>query len=164
MLVEVTQESLKSKLGKGILKFRFEKKDGTFRDARGTTSTDLIPTPAKTDGSGKCGNALAYFDNDILQWRSIAEGMKTLIDTESLHDLIGESAIKEEEVLLMLYNEGKLEDTWTADLIKLILTAQGEDLGKLAGCYKELSRVCWNFQDDQEYHESLLTKWGNLVG
>jgi len=164
MLVEVTQESLKSKLGKGILIFRYEKKDGTFRDAKGTTATDLIPTVAKTDGEGKCGNAIAYFDLDISQWRSVAEEQKVLIESESMKDLVSEAYLSEEEVILMLKEEGKLEDTWKSDLIDLILEAKGEDLGKLSSCYKELSRVCWNYQDDQVYHDSLLNKWKNLVG
>ena len=164
MLVEVTQESLKSKLGKGILTFRYEKKDGTFRDAKGTPATDLVPTQAKTDGEGKCGNAIAYFDTDINEWRSVAEGQKVLVESESIKDLISESYLSEEEVLLMLKEEGKLEDTWKCDLINLILGAKGEDLGKLSGCYKELSRVCWNYQDDEVYHEALLNKWTNLVG
>ena len=62
---------LKAKLAGGIAHFIFKKKDGSFREAWGTTQSHLAK--AKTNGRGVSREAYkttAYFDVEGGEWRS----------------------------------------------------------------------------------------------
>ena len=62
---------LKAKLAGGIAHFIFKKKDGSFREAWGTTQSHLAK--AKTNGRGVSREAYkttAYFDVECGEWRS----------------------------------------------------------------------------------------------
>ena len=64
-------DTLKAKLSSGIAHFIFKKKDGSLREAWGTTQSALAN--AKTNGRGKsreCFKTTAYFDVEVCQWRS----------------------------------------------------------------------------------------------
>ncbi|MBR5574642.1 MAG: DUF2693 domain-containing protein [Paludibacteraceae bacterium] len=64
-------ELLKTKMANGIAHFAFMKKDGTIREAFGTTQTNIAS--AKTNGNGisrECYNTTAYFDIEKGEWRS----------------------------------------------------------------------------------------------
>ncbi|NPD92107.1 DUF2693 domain-containing protein [Prevotella sp. PMUR] len=64
-------DTLKVKLANGVAHFIFKKKDGTYREAWGTTQSDIAN--AKTNGRGVSREAFkttAYFDVEIGEWRS----------------------------------------------------------------------------------------------
>lgn len=59
---------LKAKMQKGIVKFYFQKVDGSLREAYGTLKESLLP---ETTGSGRKPNATVqtYFDTERSEWR-----------------------------------------------------------------------------------------------
>lgn len=64
-------ENLKTKLTNGIAHFTFLKKDGTLREAWGTTQSNIVK--AKTNGRGinrELCKTTAYFDVEKGEWRS----------------------------------------------------------------------------------------------
>ena len=64
-------DTLKVKLANGIAHFIFKKKDGSYREAWGTTQRNIAS--AKTNGNG-CSRELfkttAYYDIEAGEWRS----------------------------------------------------------------------------------------------
>ena len=60
---------LKSAMHKGIVKFYFQKVDGSIREAYGTLKSDLCPD---TKGTGRKSSALVqtYYDAERKDWRS----------------------------------------------------------------------------------------------
>ena len=65
---------------KGEVKFKYTKKDGTMREARGTLNMDIIPEKDHPKGNSYelRTNLLIYFDLDKEAWRSCWE--KNFID------------------------------------------------------------------------------------
>ncbi len=64
-------DTLKVKLANGVAHFIFKKKDGTYREAWGTTQSNIAN--AKTNGRGMSREAFkttAFFDVEIGEWRS----------------------------------------------------------------------------------------------
>lgn len=64
-------DTLKVKLSNGIAHFIFKKKDGSYREAWGTTQSNIAN--AKTNGRGISREAYkttAYFDIEKGEWRS----------------------------------------------------------------------------------------------
>lgn len=64
-------DTLKMKLANGVAHFIFKKKDGSYREAWGTTQSNIAS--AKTNGRGVSREAFkttAYFDVEIGEWRS----------------------------------------------------------------------------------------------
>lgn len=64
-------ELLKIKMANGVAHFAFLKKDGTIREAFGTTQTNIAS--AKTNGNGisrEYFNTTAFFDVEKGEWRS----------------------------------------------------------------------------------------------
>lgn len=64
-------DTLKVKLANGIAHFVFTKKDGTLREAWGTTQRNIAT--AKTNGRGvsrECFKTTAYYDVECGEWRS----------------------------------------------------------------------------------------------
>ena len=64
-------DTLKAKLANGIAHFIFKKKDGSFREAWGTTQNNIAK--AKTNGRGISREAYkttAYYDVEVGAWRS----------------------------------------------------------------------------------------------
>lgn len=62
---------LKAKLAGGVAHFIFKKKDGSLREAWGTTQGNLAS--AKVNGRGasrECFKTTAYFDVECGEWRS----------------------------------------------------------------------------------------------
>lgn len=55
----------------GEVKFKYEKKDGSIRTARGTTKNDLIPDDHRSESKKRksTDTILAYFDLDKEEWR-----------------------------------------------------------------------------------------------
>lgn len=64
-------DTLKFKLANGIAHFVFKKKDGSYREAWGTTQSNIVK--AKINGNGVSREAYkttAYFDVECGAWRS----------------------------------------------------------------------------------------------
>ena len=64
-------DTLKVKLANGVAHFIFKKKDGSYREAWGTTQSNIAS--AKTNGRGVSREAFkttAYFNVEIGEWRS----------------------------------------------------------------------------------------------
>ena len=68
----MTSQEIKDILSKGEVKFSYEKKDGTIREAFGTRNIsalalyDAIPTGSKVENN----DVIPYFDLDAMAWRS----------------------------------------------------------------------------------------------
>lgn len=62
-----TNMKLKLKMSKGIIRFYFQKVDGSAREAWGTLSEKLVPST----GSGRKRNETVqtYFDTEKAEWR-----------------------------------------------------------------------------------------------
>lgn len=67
-------EQLKQDLSKGAVRFKFTKKDGTIREAFGTTNLGFIPVEKHphTDNQDKYFSEVVtrYYDLDVKDWRS----------------------------------------------------------------------------------------------
>lgn len=70
-------ENLQKKLSNEIVSFKFTKKDGTIREAKGTTNKEIIEKdfgieylPKGTKEIKYSENVTRYFDVDKLGWRS----------------------------------------------------------------------------------------------
>lgn len=71
MMKAMLIDTLKVKLAGGIAHFVFKKKDGSLREAWGTTQRNIAS--AKTNGRGMSREAYkttAYFDIECGEWRS----------------------------------------------------------------------------------------------
>lgn len=60
---------LKEKMQKGIVKFLYQKLDGTTRTAWGTLKADLIPDTAGTDNRKKNDSVMVYYDQEKASFR-----------------------------------------------------------------------------------------------
>ena len=60
---------LKASLQKGIVKFYFQKVDGSTREAFGTLKQALIPTIAGADTRRRNDTVQTYFDTERGEWR-----------------------------------------------------------------------------------------------
>lgn len=70
-------KDFRKKLSEGIVEFKFTKKDGTVREAKGTTNPDIISEYVEPIASDKpkrdvkiSDNSTRYFDIDSKGWRS----------------------------------------------------------------------------------------------
>lgn len=65
------KEKIYEKLNSGVVSFKYEKLDGSIREATGTCNLDIISTvaelPSKTEENK---DVIRYFDMDKLGWRS----------------------------------------------------------------------------------------------
>jgi len=53
----------------GIVKFYFQKIDGSIREAYGTLSSRLVSTTSETDSRKKNDTIQSYFDTERQEWR-----------------------------------------------------------------------------------------------
>ena len=60
---------LRVSMGKGIVKFYFQKVDGSIREAYGTLSSRIIPATPGTDSRKKSDTVQVYFDTEKQEWR-----------------------------------------------------------------------------------------------
>jgi len=71
---------LRSRLREGVVVFRFRKKDGTLRDAIGTTRLENIPTGAHPKGvKTSSDKQICFFDFEKLDWRSVSTDSEIFI-------------------------------------------------------------------------------------
>lgn len=57
------------RMQKGIVKFYFQKVDGTIREAWGTLSSKIMPTITGTDKRAKNDTVQVYFDTEVNEFR-----------------------------------------------------------------------------------------------
>lgn len=58
-----------AKMRAGIVKFWFEKIDGSLREAWGTLRSDLTPNHSESDGRKKNDTVQVYYDTEKQAWR-----------------------------------------------------------------------------------------------
>lgn len=70
-------KSFKEALKSGVVNFKFNKKDGTVREAKGTTNSELIPETQLSNRTPRTytpnPNVVKYFDTEKEGWRSFNE-------------------------------------------------------------------------------------------
>lgn len=71
--IKAFKEALKS----GVVNFKFNKKDGTVREAKGTINSELIPETQLSNRTSRTytpnPNVVKYFDIEKEGWRSFNE-------------------------------------------------------------------------------------------
>ena len=165
MKIVIEHKSFENKLTLGELKFEYTKKDGTVREARGTTKPELIPEGLRANGGVKATKGTPYFDLDINDWRSVTTDSDIVTTLRNLTELPGLPILQEEEAKFMLWDDGKLDDEWLSRFIELIYDATPQDATELLnGKFKNLIRVIKKFQEEQDYAMELQENWGKLVG
>lgn len=60
---------LKAQMQQRIVKFYFQKVDGSIREAYGTLKENIIPAAAGTDNRKKNDTVQTYYDTEKCQWR-----------------------------------------------------------------------------------------------
>lgn len=61
---------LKVKMNRGIVKFYYQKVDGTIREAYGTLKAELLPEPIETEVKRKHNDTVfTYFDTEVGEYR-----------------------------------------------------------------------------------------------
>ena len=60
---------LRISMSRGIIKFYFQKIDGSLREAYGTLSDKVIPATAGTDSRKRNDTVQTYFDTEKQEWR-----------------------------------------------------------------------------------------------
>lgn len=60
---------LKKRMAKGIVKFYFQKVDGSIREAFGTLAEAIIPTHTSESGRRPNPTVQVYFDTEKAAWR-----------------------------------------------------------------------------------------------
>ena len=76
--IEIVQQmvrELKNEMHKREVKFKYTKKNGDLREARGTLSSEIYGSENEPSGSGRAvpENQVRYFDLDSNGWRSFIE-------------------------------------------------------------------------------------------
>jgi hypothetical protein len=165
MKIVIEHKSFEDKLTLGEFKFEYTKKDGTVREARGTTKVELIPEGLRANGGMKATKGTPYFDLEINDWRSVTTESDIVTTLESLSGLPGLPALTEEETTVMLWNYGALKDEWLVQFIHVIYGATPQDATELLnGKFKNLIRVIKKFQEDPDYAKELQENWQKIVG
>jgi hypothetical protein len=68
----MTIEELKKEMQNGVVEFQFIKKDGSIRNAKGTTNMGIIPEENHPTGTDKplSDNVVRFYDVEKSEWRS----------------------------------------------------------------------------------------------
>ena len=67
-------EELKRRLRKGPVKFSFEKRDGSLREAYGTLDLNMVPDSDRPKGDRPGNAAVSFYDLAAKGWRAVAQG------------------------------------------------------------------------------------------
>jgi hypothetical protein len=164
MKLNLTHKSFEEKIKSGELKFEYTKKDGSIREAKGTSRLDMIPEGLHPKGGIKATKGTPYFDIEINEWRSITADSLISVDSNSLMEIPGMPLLTEEEIQFMLWNDGDLQDLWLARFINLIVDATQQDASELLnGKFKNLIRVIKKCSDDPLQFAELKERWDKLI-
>lgn len=69
---KISRSNLEKRLEKGPVKFKFDKLDGSFRIALGTTCLTLIPEKWHPKASNKAHLGTPFFDLELNEWRAVS--------------------------------------------------------------------------------------------
>jgi len=164
MKLNLTHKSFEERIKNGELKFEYTKKDGSIREAKGTSRLDMIPEGLHPKGGIKATKGTPYFDIEINEWRSVTSDSLISVDSDSLVDIPGMPLLSEEEIQFMLWNDGDLQDPWLARFIGLIVDATQQDASELLnGKFKNLIRVTKKCSDDHLQFDELKERWNKLI-
>jgi len=164
MKLIIEHTAFENKLALGEIEFEYTKKDGSIRNAKGTTRLDLIPEGLQPRGGVKATRGTPYFDLELNEWRSISTDSDITTTNQILSELPGIPSLTDEEVQYMLWFEGDLKDTWLRSLISLIHDATPQDASELInGKFKNLIRVTKKCTDDPIYFSELKEKWYKII-
>lgn len=72
MTKQITAVQLNKMLAQGEVKFAFEKKDGTIRQAIGTRNINMIPIKDLPKQGPTNVNTVNYYDLDKKAWRGVS--------------------------------------------------------------------------------------------
>ncbi len=73
-MAKTNEDKLTEKLFNGVVIFHYRKKDGTIREAAGTTNPNIIPNgniTAATPNDHVKGNIQSYYDLSRSKWRNL---------------------------------------------------------------------------------------------
>lgn len=71
---------LKARMADGIVKFHFQKVDGTVREAYGTLKATLLPPVNGTESRKKSDTVQVYYDTEKSAWRSFKKANLVTIE------------------------------------------------------------------------------------
>ena len=164
MKLNLTHKSFEEKIKSGELKFEYTKKDGSIREAKGTSRLDMIPEGLHPKGGIKATKGTPYFDIEINEWRSVTADSLISVDSNTLMEIPGMPLLSEGEIQFMLWNDGDLQDLWLARFINLIVDATQQDASELLnGKFKNLIRVAKKCSDDPLQFSELKGRWDKLI-
>ena len=164
MKLNLTHKSFEEKIKSGELKFEYTKKDGSIREAKGTSRLDMIPEGLHPKGGIKATKGTPYFDIEINEWRSVTADSLISVDSNTLMEIPGMPLLSEGEIQFMLWNDGDLQDLWLARFINLIVDANQQDASELLnGKFKNLIRVAKKCSDDPLQFAELKERWDKLI-
>jgi len=164
MKLNLTHKSFEEKIKSGELKFEYTKKDGSIREAKGTSRLDMIPEGLHPKGGIKATKGTPYFDIEINEWRSVTADSLISVDSNTLLEIPGMPLLSEGEIQFMLWNDGDLQDLWLARFINLIVDATQQDASELLnGKFKNLIRVAKKCSDDPLQFSELKGRWDKLI-
>ncbi len=164
MKLNITHQSFEEKIKHGELKFEYTKKDGSIREAKGTSRLDMIPEGLHPKGGVKATKGTPYFDIEINEWRSISTDSIILVEANSLMEIPGMPLLSEEEIQYMLWVDDVLKDDWLDRFISLIVDATQQDASELLnGKFKNLIRVTKKCSEDPLEFAELKERWDKLT-
>lgn len=73
--MKMNAQTLRQRLREGVVNFKFVKKDGTERHAKGTTCADHLPASEleRERSSSKKTGVVTFYDMEAQGWRSLQE-------------------------------------------------------------------------------------------
>lgn len=86
-------EELKGMLATGIVRFKYEKKDGTIREAIGTTNPRFISMVYTYKGAGGNDKTVPYWDLQKFCWRCCRVESIVEIERDTFMESIAESEV-----------------------------------------------------------------------
>lgn len=164
MKIKISHSSFEKKLTLGEFKFQYTKKDGSIREALGTTKVELIPEGLRANGGVKATKGTPYFDLTLNDWRSVTTESDIEVNLGELANLPGLPALNEDEATVMLWLEKKLESEWMGKFMEVITEADNGNAAEfLNTCHKSLVRVLRRIGTEPEYLEEIKEKWSKLT-
>ena len=76
----VTPDQLENLLKTGIVKFSFQKLDGSLRPAYGTLDERGIPVDKRGKSTVKKGTSVPFFDVELQEWRAMHKDAKFVVE------------------------------------------------------------------------------------
>ena len=80
-MTQIESDELRIQLYEGTVRFVFKKKDGTLRNAIGTTNLDIVPLDNHPTGNGGESSkaSVRFFDMEKNAWRSCSSSTEIFL-------------------------------------------------------------------------------------